>query len=222
MPAKPNSEAELLQRAQSLAGLSLGELALREGLSIPKNLKREKGWGGQLIEWCLGASAGSKPIQDFPELGIELKTIPIDSQGKPLESTYVCITPLLQVTGLTWHSSNVYNKLSRVLWIPILAERQIPVEQRIVANPLLWSPTAEQEQLLRDDWEELMDMIAFGQIEQITARHGQVLQLRPKAANNKARTDAIGPNGQIIQTLPRGYYLKTHFTAELLRLHFQL
>ncbi|GDY27778.1 DNA mismatch repair protein MutH [Agarivorans sp. Toyoura001] len=222
MISTPKTEQELFERAQSLAGLSLGELAQREGLAIPKDLKREKGWGGQLIEWCLGATAGSKPIQDFPELGIELKTIPIDNTGKPLESTYVCITPLTNIEGATWHTSNVYNKLSRVLWIPILAERQIPVDQRIVANPILWSPTAEQEQLLRSDWEELVEMISFGQIDQITARHGQVLQLRPKAANNKARTAAIGPNGQPIQTLPRGYYLRTRFTSALLRDYFQL
>ncbi|WP_432454318.1 MULTISPECIES: DNA mismatch repair endonuclease MutH [unclassified Agarivorans] len=222
MISKPNSEAELYARAQSLAGLSLGELALREGFSIPANFKRQKGWGGQLIEWCLGASAGSKPIQDFPELGIELKTIPIDAQGKPLESTYVCITPLTNVAGLTWHHSNVYNKLSRVLWIPILAERSIPIPQRIVANPILWSPSAEQNQQLQADWEEQMEMISFGQIEQITARQGQVLQLRPKAANNKARTAAIGPNGSLIQVLPRGYYLKTVFTQEILRQYFQL
>ncbi|MGY5452278.1 DNA mismatch repair endonuclease MutH [Agarivorans sp. MS3-6] len=222
MTNKPNSEAELYQRAQSLAGLTLGELAQQQGFKVPADFKREKGWGGQLIEWCLGASAGSKPIQDFPELGIELKTIPIDSKGKPLESTYVCITPLTNVAGLTWHNSNVYNKLSRVLWIPILAEREIPIDQRIVANPILWSPNVEQEQLLRSDWEELMEMITFGQIDQITARHGQVLQLRPKAANNKARTAAIGPNGGLIETLPRGYYLKTIFTGQILKQHFQL
>ena len=27
------------------------------------------------------------------------------------------------------------------------------------------------------DWEELMDMIVAGEVEQISARHGQVLQL---------------------------------------------
>jgi DNA mismatch repair protein MutH len=43
-------------------------------------LKRDKGWIGILLELWLGASAGSKPEQDFAALGVELKTIPIDSQ----------------------------------------------------------------------------------------------------------------------------------------------
>ena len=58
------------------------------------------------------------------------------------------------------------------------------------------------------DWEELMDLIVLGEVERITARHGEVLQLRPKAANSKALTEAIGARGEIILTLPRGFYLK--------------
>ena len=53
-----------------------------------------------------------------------------------------------------------------------------------------------------------MDLIVLGHVERITARHGEVLQLRPKAANSKALTEAIGEQGQPIATLPRGFYLK--------------
>ncbi len=62
-----------------------------------------------------------------------------------------------------------------------------------------------------EDWEELMDMIVLGQVERITARHGEVLQLRPKAANSKALTEAVGAQGEPILTLPRGFYLKKEF-----------
>ena len=108
------------------------------------------------------------------------------------------------------------NKLSRVLWLPVEGSRQIPLAERRVATPFIWSPTAEQESRLRQDWEELMEMIALGQIERITARHGEVLQLRPKAANGRALTQAIGLHGEFIQTRPRGFYLKSQFTQELL------
>lgn len=86
----------------------------------------------------------------------------------------------------------------------------------------MWSPNEEEERLLRQDWEELMDMIVLGEVEQISARHGQGAQLRPKAANNKALTRAIGRNGQPIMTLPRGFYLKIGFTHGLLQRHFAL
>ncbi|MGK4475197.1 DNA mismatch repair endonuclease MutH [Aeromonas molluscorum] len=221
-PTPPQSEQELLARAHAIAGFTLAQLAAKTGIKVPRDLRRDKGWVGQLIEWQLGASAGSRPEQDFPELGIELKTIPVDPKGKPLETTFVCVAPLVGISGQRWEDSNVRNKLSRVLWIPVEGSRDIPIGERRVGMPLLWIPSAEENALLRQDWEELMDMIVLGEVEQISARHGQVMQLRPKAANSKALTRAIGRAGQPIMTLPRGFYLKIPFTHALLMRHFAL
>ncbi|KXI21804.1 DNA mismatch repair endonuclease MutH [Photobacterium sanguinicancri] len=219
-PLPPQTEQELLSRAQALAGLTLGELAAQAGIIPPPDLRRDKGWVGQLLEWHLGASAGSKPVPDFIELGIELKTIPIGYHGRPLETTFVCVAPLIGLHGLNWENSHIRHKLAKVLWVPVEGERDIPLADRHVGSPLLWQPSEEEENQLRQDWEELMDMIVLGQVELITAKHGEVLQLRPKAANNKALTEAYGANGQPIKTLPRGFYIKTHFTAAILAKHF--
>ncbi|MGO4998065.1 DNA mismatch repair endonuclease MutH [Oceanisphaera sp. W20_SRM_FM3] len=219
---RPHDRAALLHNAEQLTGLSLAEIAQQLGITVPEHLRRDKGWIGQLLEQALGASAGSKPEQDFPELGVELKTIPVDEQGKPLETTFVSVAPLMGISGLRWQDSNVRNKLSCVLWIPIIGSRQTPPGERIIGPPLCWQPSAEEERLLRQDWEEIMELISLGQIQNITARHGQVLQLRPKAANSKALTEAVGAEGQAIMTLPRGFYLKTGFTAALLAKHFML
>lgn len=220
LPTSPKTQAELLAQAQRLAGYSLGELAAMAGIVTPKDLKRDKGWIGILLEIWLGASAGSKPEQDFAALGVELKTIPIDAEGRPLETTFVCVAPLTGNSGVTWENSHVRHKLKRVLWIPVEGERAIPLADRRVGSPLLWTPSVEEENQLRMDWEELMDLIVLGQVERITARHGEVLQLRPKAANSKALTEAIGAQGERIMTLPRGFYLKKNFTATLLARHF--
>ncbi|WP_368746948.1 DNA mismatch repair endonuclease MutH [Enterobacter cancerogenus] len=222
LTSPPGSEAQLLHQAQRLAGYSLGELAAMAGLAIPGDLKRDKGWIGMLLELWLGASAGSKPEQDFAALGVELKTIPIDGQGRPLETTFVCVAPLTGNSGVTWETSHVRHKLKRVLWMPVEGDRQIPLADRRVGAPLLWSPSEEEDRQLSQDWEELMDMIVLGQVERITARHGEVLQIRPKAANSKALTEAVGARGEPILTLPRGFYLKKNFTGALLARHFLL
>lgn len=216
----PDSIGELRQRAEQLAGLTLGELAEYARVKVPCNFKRQKGWTGQLLELALGAQAGAKAEQDFPALGVELKTIPIDAIGKPLETTYVCFAPLTAIAGIEWSQSNVKNKLNSVLWVPIDGRREIPPGERVIATPFLWSPTSHQEQCLRQDWEELMSMIALGEIERITARHGQYLQLRPKAANGSALTDAIGKDGQRVKTRPRGFYLRKEFTQQILADYF--
>ncbi|MGV3344695.1 DNA mismatch repair endonuclease MutH [Enterobacteriaceae bacterium LUAb1] len=218
----PRDEATLLSNARSLAGYTLAELASAAGVNIPNDLKRDKGWIGMLLELCLGASAGSKPEQDFAHIGVELKTIPVDISGRPLETTFVCVAPLTGNTGVTWERSHVRHKLARVLWIPVEGERTIPLSVRRVGSPLLWSPNTEEEAMLRRDWEELMDLIVLGQAERITAHHGEVLQLRPKAANSRVLTEAVGHHGQPVMTLPRGFYLKKTFTAALLARHFYL
>ncbi|MGX1924143.1 DNA mismatch repair endonuclease MutH [Vibrio sp. NH-7] len=220
MKPEPQSESELLERAWSVAGLSFAELAQEAEMTVPPDLRRDKGWVGQLLEWHLGATAGSKPQQDFEKLGIELKTIPISYTGKPLETTFVCVAPLVGIHGLSWENSHVRNKLSRVLWVPVEGEREIPLAERRVGSPLIWSPTQEEELQLKTDWEELMDLIVTGHVEQITARHGEVLQLRPKAANGRALTEAYGASGRIIKTRPRGFYLRTQFTAALLESNY--
>ncbi len=215
-----STKQELLTKAQSLAGFTLGELAERYHSELPQHLLREKGRIGQFFEYLLGATSGSLAQPDFVELGVELKTLPIDSSGRPLESTYVSVVPLKDLHGLNWHNSVVRHKLMQVLWIPILAERTIPVEQRQVAMPFIWQPNAQQESLLRKDFEDTIDTVAMGQIEQIDARFGEVMQVRPKAANAKALTEAIGPEGEMIKTLPRGFYLRPSFTREILTSFF--
>ena len=212
----PENTNTLLARCNAISGLTLGELARMANVAIPENLRKHKGWPGMLIERWLGASAGSKPQQDFPELGVELKTIPIDSDFAPLETTYVCYAPLLMQPGITWETSNVRNKLQHVLWLPIEGDRRIPLAQRRVASAFYWQPTAQQNELLKQDWEELTEQILTGHIESITSRAGNALHLRPKAASGKILTDALGAEGERIKTRPRGFYLRKSFTQHIL------
>ena len=61
----PQTEQALLEKAQSIAGLTFGELADELNIPVPPDLKRDKGWVGMLLETALGATAGSKAEQDF-------------------------------------------------------------------------------------------------------------------------------------------------------------
>lgn len=218
----PQSEAELLARARALAGTSLGELAARAGVEPPADLRRAKGWVGQLAERLLGATSGSRDAPDFEHLGIELKTLPVDELGAPVESTFVCTIALRELREVPWAASRARRKLARVLWLPVDGRRAEPVARRRVGAALLWSPDAEEEQALRFDWEELAGTIGRGGIESLTGHVGQWLQVRPKAAHSRVRRQALDDEGVLTETLPRGFYLRSAFTARLLRRHFAL
>ncbi|MFT4563712.1 MAG: DNA mismatch repair protein MutH [Gammaproteobacteria bacterium] len=212
----PRNEVELLENAFALAGQTLGELAQTLGEDVPHNLTHAKGWVGELLELALGADAGSRPVPDFEILGIELKTLPLNNRLQPQESTFVSSAPLANTVGMQWETSAVKAKLNKVLWIPVEAAKTLAIGERRIGSPFLWSPSNEDEQILRADWEEHMERIAFGRLDELDARLGTYLQIRPKALNRRKLTAATNAAGAPTATLPRGFYLRTSFTRKIL------
>lgn len=211
----PRSEQELMDYARQLAGLTLQQLAEKFSLPIPENTTHAKGWLGQLVERGLGATASSHARPDFELIDVELKTLPVNQNGKPAESTYVCTVPL-QDPDQQWDSCWLKQKLSRVLWLPFEADKRIALKERHIGNAILWSPSDNELTQLRRDWEELMELVCTGKVDQISSHMGEVLQIRPKAANAKALTTTLDEEGNPVQTLPRGFYLRPGFTHNIL------
>ena len=216
MIAPPSTEQELLERAENIAGKTLRQLATMHDVPVPEKLTQSKGWVGELIETCLGASAGPLPEPDFQDIGIELKTLPLNKNKLPKESTFICVVSLAAKGSEKWETSLVRKKLSRVLWVPVEADKSIPVGERRIGSAILWSPDRKEEKILRQDWEELTELIALGNLKLITSQHGKYLQIRPKAANAKALRNSHDEHGENILTLPRGFYLRSSFTSRLL------
>jgi DNA mismatch repair protein MutH len=214
--APPKSQVELLARCEALAGKTLGQVAINLGLAVPDNLQRYKGWVGALLEAALGADAGNRAEPDFLDLSIEMKTLPLNKQGLPKESTYVCTVSMQQTGELNWHQSWLKRKLSHVLWVPIEADKAIPLGERYIGQAWLWQPSAEQEALLQRDWEELMDRIVLGGQSDITAKEGEYLQIRPKAAHSRVVAMGVSAEGLGEKINPKGFYLRTAFTRILL------
>jgi DNA mismatch repair protein MutH len=217
MIAPPRTEAELYARADALAGRTLGEIARSVWVGLPPDPKRAKGWAGQLLERALGATASSRAEPDFPHLGIELKSVPIDLAGRSAGATYVCTAPLDPSALGTWETCWVRKKLARVLWIPLAPGASIA--DRVVGCPVMWSPSEEETAALRADWEELVGLVASGELWQIDGRRGRVLQLRPKAADGDQTTWALDEDAQWVKDTPRGFYLRASFTGALLARH---
>ena len=109
---RPKTIAELESRLADIAGLRIGELASPLGIEVPENLRQKKGFVGQLLEVVLGADGGNHMQPDFSELGVELKTIPVNRAGAPLESTYVSVVPLTNRSLRAWPESIVHAKLN--------------------------------------------------------------------------------------------------------------
>ena len=212
----PKTEEELIRRCQNIQGLSFNQLSSALDIDIPVSPIQRKGWVGMALEQKLGANACNKSLPDFQQLGVELKTLPIGKSGRPAESTYITSIPLLTIHQQNWPTSQCFGKLKRVLWIPVEGDTEIPFGHRRIGCGFIWSPTKEQERILAADWNYLVLQISTGHLPSLNATAGEYLQIRPKAANGSSLCDAYDAEGNKVKTLPRGFYLRSQFTAEIL------
>jgi DNA mismatch repair protein MutH len=215
--APPRDYRELIASLESIKGRTISDLAAAAGVPLPLGPLHGKGFQGDLIERFLGASAPGLPIPDFPNLGCELKTLPLDEHFKPLESTFICAAPLDPTAPSRFEDSILFHKVSRVLFVFLVAPRSYSYTRRFVAGYRFWKPSPEQMDAIRSDYEELMEMVKTGRTDEITARDGTVVQMRPKAADGTALTRVTGPDGSMVQTRPRGFYMRRSFTEDLLK-----
>ena len=207
----PSSLEELLLRAQQLDGCSLAALEQAYGAAAPAGQK--KGRVGDLIERALGGACGAQAGPDFPALGVELKTLPLDPSGRVRESTFVCRLSLRAAEELDFEASPLLAKLRHVLFVPIV----VGDGALRVGRALSWQPSAAQRAVLRADYDDVVGLIGLGKIESLDARLGRWLQVRPKAAHGRVRTRAHNEEGDMLWTMPRGFYLRARFTQALLR-----
>lgn len=202
----PKTIEQAIQRANNITGMTIAELAKALQIPLPHNPKSAKGFIGQLVEIALGASAGSNPIQDFPSINLELKTIPIKFNGSPAETTHICVAHLNNLCGLSFENSNVYNKIKQVLWVPVEGEKDIPIGERHIGQSFLWKMNDEEFKLLKTDFEEILEYIIHNDKENIPASIGVYMQLRPI--------------GKVDDKKQYGFYLRKNFTSMLIQKYF--
>ena len=208
----PQSRKELAVRAAGLHGRTVGEVATALGCELPTESRRGKGFIGQLAERALGAdpAAGDRP--DFPDLGVELKTIPM-RRDIPVESTFCCSVTMATADTQLWESSRLRQRLGCVLWLPVDGVDVAALAERRFGRALLWEPSDRQLAQLRADWEDLIGALGSGRA--VGGHEGQILQLRPKAADASVRTLAPADGGAALAR-PMGFYLRASFTATIL------
>jgi DNA mismatch repair protein MutH len=209
----------LLAHARALVGVELSELADTLGLPVPVGNVRTKGWSGQVIEQELGAAVGGARGPDFAELGVELKTVPVDEDLVPLESTAVCQIDPVAIAAESWDTSYAREKLASVLFVALAVPPAArSVGDRRVAAVRLWSPDADEARALREDFELLVrGYYRQGRAAEITGHLGTVLQVRPKGRDADDLRDGYDAAGRPARIGKQGFYLRPAFVARILR-----
>lgn len=212
---RPKNLIELKERLDYLLGKNLAQLCDILQIKCPTDPIKAKGFSGIVFEKLLGADGNNNASFDFENLCLELKTIPVDEQYIPKESTFVTYAPVVANQIFEFKKSIVFKKLSFVLFI-LLDISDPKFSKRKFVNYYFFKPDKNTLELIEQDYNELCQMIKEGNINKITARFGQILQLRPKGANGSILTTCIDEDGNISYTRPRGFYLRREFTKKIL------
>ena len=179
---------------RAIAGLTLAEIAREAGLGVPQDLRRAKGFVGQLVERALGANAGSRAGPDFRRSASNSRRCRSTPAGARRVDVRVH-DPARRVGDIEWEDSPVRAKLPRVLFVPIEGERERPVAERRIGEPFLWSPSAEEEADLKFDWDELSGRIGRGDVESVTGHLGRISRCvrKPRISFAGVARDARAP-----------------------------
>lgn len=179
-----------------------------------------KGWAGDLLEDILGVTDKSSSGPDFPEMGIELKTLPVSENFHVLENTFLGKIPLPFQEG-SLKNSRLYQKIRQIFWVPLIGNKGEPLEQRRIGQGFLWQLHGEELSVFEQDWDELSSLLRSAEFGDISAHLGTALHIRPKAAHSRDKV-LLNIDGQTHTIVPLGFYLRRSFTQKLLNDTFGL
>ena len=159
--------------------------------------KKRKGYLGDIIEeYFFGKKLDHLSRPDFPEAGVELKTTPIKRHAK---KRYVAKERLVfqmidyhAVINETWEDSSFLKKNSLVLLMVYLYDKDkslLDYRFKIIRLiDLLENLPDEDIQIMRNDWETIVDKIKDGEAHEISEGDTYYLAACTKGASAKDKT----------------------------------
>ncbi|MBN1192815.1 MAG: DNA mismatch repair protein [Coriobacteriia bacterium] len=183
----PADRASIVAYAERLVGHSLREVldTLPEVIDF---YSHKGGFGTALERHYFGYEPNNRPEPDFATAGVELKATPLRRSGKRLvakERLVLGMIDYMTIVAEEWESSSFLRKNAHLLLVFYLHEEGSDPRDFIVKIVRLWEfPEADLE-VIRDDWQRIVDKVRQGRAHEIS--EGDTLYL---AACTKGATGA--------------------------------
>lgn len=99
---------------------------IKEELKIERD-KMVKGASGLIIENLLGIKNNNRTEADIPEIGCEIKILPLQKNRngdiKTKEPTAIQMINYMEVAKETWETAKLRNKITLTFWVVYLAKK---------------------------------------------------------------------------------------------------
>ena len=105
-------------------GKTIGQI--KDELGLKRN-KMVKGAAGLIVENLLGISNNNRDEADIPEIGCEIKILPLqknkNGEIKAKEPTAIQMINYIEVSKETWETAKLRNKINLTFWVVYLAKK---------------------------------------------------------------------------------------------------
>ena len=210
-------EAALLQRFTPFVGARISDLARELGIptSVAKNYAARVTHA--VVKRLMGVHDPRARIREFDEFGIETKIVPVKASGTVKESMSFPAFEYEDLVDQNWEESDFHLRTHRLFIAPIhQPRRDAPIGEWTLGRPFFWSPTEEEERVMRSEWSMYRDLIATGRANQLpTASETRIVHVRPKARD--ASDTNYAPN--VGQLVTKCFWLNRDFIEGLVRAH---
>lgn len=210
----------LFEIVKNAKGKTIGELKLE--LNIEReNMK--KGASGLIVENLLGIKNNNNSDADIPEIGCEIKILPIQKNRngdiKAKEPTQIQMINYFEVANEKWESAKVRKKISLTFWVIYLARedsKSLHQDSYKIIDYYIDHPNEDKILIFKKDWELIQNFILKGMSDKLSCSMGEYLEPKTKGANNQDKTSAPDGKGGILRARRRAFYYKKAYTNKFI------
>jgi DNA mismatch repair endonuclease MutH len=208
----------LFEIIKNAKGKTIGELKLE--LNIEReNMK--KGASGLIVENLLGIKNNNNSDADIPEIGCEVKILPIQKNRngviKAKEPTQIQMINYFEVANEKWETAKIRRKINLTFWVVYLAKEnssKLHQNDYRIIDYFVDHPSDDKILVFKKDWELIQSFIINGLSDKLSCSMGEFLEPKTKGANNQDKTDAPDGKGGVLRARRRAFYYKKAYTNE--------
>lgn len=213
------SQHELLAHALTLNGSTSRALAVAIGAAEFNSsaIATGKTGVGALVEEFFGKPPDNLSQPDFPELGIEMKTLPMKMSGASWtvkEPTSITQIDYFRLLDEAWPDASVREKISHILWVPY---EHNTYDKRLAQfrRAFLWQPPETDWPLFGVDYDRVRAEVDAGRAHLLSESMCRFLAPRRKGAKGSTRKQ---PRSDILAKT-RAWAFKPPYTRPILERH---
>jgi len=197
-------------------GKTIGQI--KSELNIERD-HMKKGASGLIVENLLGIKNNNLADADIPEIGCEIKILPLQKNKngdiKAKEPTQIQLINYFEVAEETWDNAKLRKKINLTFWVVYLAKENgstLNQEDYKIIDYFLDHPDSSKMDIFKNDWELIQKYIIDGLADKLSCSMGKYIEPKTKGKNNKDLTDAPDGKGGVSKARRRAFYYKKNYT----------